>query len=52
LQEKFPTFAILKTALKTNPVHYFAWSCWIAVRTLKCAIRRRRDKFNKRYIRE
>jgi dinuclear metal center YbgI/SA1388 family protein len=23
LQEKFPTFAVLKTALKTNPVHYF-----------------------------
>ena len=23
LEEKFPTFAVLKTALKTNPVHYF-----------------------------
>jgi dinuclear metal center YbgI/SA1388 family protein len=23
LQEKFPTFAVLKTATKTNPVHYF-----------------------------
>ncbi len=23
LQEKFPTFAALKTAVKTNPVHYF-----------------------------
>ncbi|MFL5748887.1 MAG: Nif3-like dinuclear metal center hexameric protein [Niastella sp.] len=23
LQEKFPTFAVLKTALKTNPVYYF-----------------------------
>ena len=23
LQEKFPTFAVLKTAIKTNPVHYF-----------------------------
>ena len=24
LEQKFPTFAILKTAVKTNPVHYFA----------------------------
>lgn len=23
LQQKFPTFAVLKTAIKTNPVHYF-----------------------------
>jgi len=23
LREKFPTFAVLKTAVKTNPVHYF-----------------------------
>ena len=23
LKEKFPTFAVLKTAVKTNPVHYF-----------------------------
>lgn len=23
LQEKFPTFAVLKTGVKTNPVHYF-----------------------------
>ncbi len=23
LKEKFPTFAVLKTGVKTNPVHYF-----------------------------
>jgi putative NIF3 family GTP cyclohydrolase 1 type 2 len=23
LSEKFPTFAVLKTGVKTNPVHYF-----------------------------
>ena len=23
LEQKFPTFAVLKTGVKTNPVHYF-----------------------------
>ena len=23
LRQKFPTFAVLKTGVKTNPVHYF-----------------------------
>lgn len=25
LKEKYPTFAVLKTGINTNPVHYFTW---------------------------
>ena len=26
LQAKFPTFAVLKSGIKTNPVNYFHWT--------------------------